>query len=207
MGTKRSLSEAAAELVRAAEMEVDVATQRQLIERLEELKESVDTKLDSIQQVVEQSSTNSTDSINTVNQNIVHLSDKIDLLNETMKNNQKMQSLEWAFQNAEYGSFDYFVPAGNGVVNSYSKRSSTTLVRNALMSFRKGVGRYIDDGLVADRDPSNRDEQRKEAFREQFRKKIVAQVYALTGVEPLLQKETDVSYTIHYSHLDHMEHD
>jgi len=197
-GAKMSLSEAAAELVRAAEMEVNVATQKKLSSSLEALKQSFDTKLNAIQQVVKQSSTNSDDKMNTVNQNIVNLTGKINTvnqnivdLNETMKHNQKMQTLEWALQNAEIGSFSYYEP------NSYSDKNSADLLRKVLLWFRRGEGCYIGDSTLQQSRYLN--EQQKEESREKFRKELAAQIYSLTGINPRLQKETDGGYAIYDS--------
>ena len=187
---KLSLSEAAAELVRAAEMEVDGATQRKLVTSLEALKESFDAKLNTIQQVVKQASSNSDDKIDTVNQNI-------DKLNETMKNDRKMQSLEWAIQNADVNCFDYYVPNANSCY--HTKTTSTVLIRNTLLWFRRGRGYYLDDGNIHDQDPAYLREQQKDEAKEKFRTKFVAQIYALTGVEPRLEKQTDGRYIIYYS--------
>jgi len=185
---KLSLSEAAAELVRAAEMEVDGATQRKLVTSLEALKESFDAKLNTIQQVVKQASSNSDDKINTVNQNI-------DKLNETMKNDRKIQSLEWAIQNADVNCFDYYVPNANS--RSHTQIASTGLIRAALLWFRRGLSCYLDDG--SNQDPAYLREQQKDEAKEKFRTKFVAQIYALTGVEPRLKKQTDGRYIIYYS--------
>jgi len=197
-GAKMSLSEAAAELVRAAEMEVNVATQKKLSSSLEALKESFDTKLNTIQQVVKQSSTNSDDKMTTVNQNIVNLTGKINTvnqniveLNETMKHTQKMQSLAWALQNADIGSFSYYDP------NSYSDKNSADLLRKVLLWFRRGHGCYIGDSMLQHSRYFN--EQEKEESREKFRKELAAQIYSLTGANPRWQKETDGRYAIYYS--------
>ena len=133
---------------------------------------------------VNQNIVNLTAKINTVNQNIVDL-------NETIKHTQKLQSLAWAIQNADIGSFSYYEP------NSYNSKNSAELLRKVLLWFRRGQGCYIGDSTLQDERYLH--DQKKEESREKFRQELAAQIYSLTGANPRLQKETDGRYAVYYS--------
>lgn len=190
------ISAAAEELVRAAGIEVDsssphhrASSQKLLATNLASLKESFDSKLDSISEIVDSSNKKFDAKIDVVNKNIADLKEvveeKIESLNETLQEHQKIQTLQWAIENTEYGSFDYYTEKRG------EKKSSKDLVKTILFRFRRGCGCYIEYGRTKESEPSTEKD---------FRDKLFNQVLQLTGVRPRLEKkEKDGRYCIYFS--------
>jgi RNA polymerase-binding transcription factor DksA len=188
-----SLSEAAAALVKAAQLDVaSTAQNKQLEASLEALKNSFDSKINSIQQVIQNSEKNFNDKINTLNQSVVNI------INENVKEVKneiailrKMQSLEWAIQNVAVGSFQYYSESGHPI-------NSSTIVLPVLCSFRTGLGHYMENGQMYHYFNRSQLSERKES-QAAFRTKFATYIHTLTGVKPRLVLEADGRYTIFYS--------
>jgi hypothetical protein len=124
--------------------------------------------------------------INAVNQNVCNLKDSIE-------RQTKMQSLEWAIQNMdlfESYSFQYYVrPLGSG-----DTKQSKYDAKHILLSFRQGYSCYIDDGDMAEYHHDSSEKTQSE-----FRDRLVNHIFALTGVEPRLERKDDARYIMFYS--------
>jgi TolA-binding protein len=111
MAPTDALSEAAAALVKAAQLDVaGTAQNQQLAANLESLKKSFDSSVHGIQQAIQNSEKNFNDKINTLNQKIDTLNGNVNEVKSEIATLRKMQGLEWAMQNIEVGSFLYYPP-------------------------------------------------------------------------------------------------
>jgi hypothetical protein len=178
------VSEAAAALVKAVELDMASTTHsRQLAASLKALKSSLDLNMNSIQQVIQNSEKNLVDKIKILNKNVNEVKNEISAL-------RKMQSLEWAIQNVEVGSFLCHLD-----LNQCSLINSSTIVLPVLCSFRCGVGAYIDTW------PGRHlsDASLLSRSLEEFTTKITMHIQTLTGVQPRLVLEADGRIHVYYS--------
>ncbi len=133
-GTKdiSKLTQAAEELIKAASSHVETTSLALSRDAVQELKKilltstSQESKLENVTSKLSELSTQ----ITTMNTQII-------TINQSIKRQTKRQSIDWAYANAEIGSFDY-----RDKTNGYKK--STELVRSILIFFRKGQGMYVD---------------------------------------------------------------
>lgn len=192
-----SLSEAAEELIRAATLVVETSSQRKDLS-------SLDAKINTVNQNICQLK----DQVTNVNASIEHqtkmlesqtkmLESQTNMLERQtnlLERQAKMQSLEWAIQNLvlfEGNSFRYFVQSTSGYRDVSESRND---VKDILVTFRQGLGRYINDG-----DMAAYQGQSSEKTKSEFRDKLVNYIYTLTGVKPRLKLEGNGKYAIYYS--------
>jgi len=136
---------------------------------------------------------NSVDSrIDTLNQQFEGLNNEMSSIQTTVNKDIKMRSLEWAMENVtNYGVFKY----RHATIEPNTIYESADLVRSVLLWFRKGFGTPIDNDIyISDK----RWEQPQEGEKELFRDKLSEQIYQLTGQKPRLVKKNG-TFIIHYS--------
>uniref|UniRef100_A0A7S2A325 Uncharacterized protein n=1 Tax=Trieres chinensis TaxID=1514140 RepID=A0A7S2A325_TRICV len=90
--------------------------------------------------------------------------------------------LQWAFNNSEHGSFNYY----HGGV--YNLHNSLDLIHDILVCFRRDVGYYINDRRMS-RKQSNlygdqATDEKNANSEKQFRDKLSTEIFDLTGTKP-----------------------
>ena len=130
---------------------------------------SIDKSLQQVKSSITSQTGNLVKSINELKEEVVDLSDTV--LEQT-----RIQSLQWAISNAELNCFNYYEKS--------SPLKSTSLVRSILFSFMTGRGYYINDKSLKSFYYSN------EVGEAEFRTALVSQIYELTGDKPRLEKDS-----------------
>ena len=171
------LTSAAEELIKAASAHVETTSIAIGQETVEELKK------------ISHGSTSIESKLNTLNQNVSSLETKtkvslaefsapmilyLDKVNKSISLQMKHQRLDWAFANADYGSFDFVDKSENYC----SPKPSTGIVKTLLSAFRQESGRYITSLAKYDAGKDGKAE---------FRAAIVEQLFALLGTKPRLE--------------------
>jgi len=202
---RERLAAAAAELLKAAQMDVDSASQQLLSSNLASLKESFDLNLNTLNQLITGLKRELDAKINTVNQNIASLKEELTKLNASITSQTKLQRLEWAIQNADIGTFGYNLYENK---SSYpTRKNSKDLVRQILLWFRRDRGYFFGDGSIGDLNLGNyynyvqekeRVDAENERMRADFRNALVEQIHALVGQKPRLEKKDGGRYCMYY---------
>lgn len=91
------------------------------------------------------------------------------------------QTLQWAIDHSQLGSFAYTEKDPNGYHYRNSHHESAALVKEILMVFMRRMGRWLGDSYYCDNDD--------EAGRQAFRDKLSMQIHQLTGQKPRFSKE------------------
>lgn len=173
------MTAAAEELVKAASMHVQNTTLshgRDTVQGLKtlssdnaKLKESFETKINTVNQ-----------NISNLNTNVCALKADVAALTGKIAQQTKTQSLEWAIANVSLvDEFKYEPKKGESFVRSHG------LIRDILLAFRQGEGYYIY-GMAVDnsgREHFYNEEARKTGV-QNFRTKLIAQIQKLTGIKP-----------------------
>lgn len=122
--------------------------------------------------------------LNTVNQQLKELHNKLE-------DSDKKRALEFAFENASFGSFEYCKG------NRYNEiMNSTDLVKTAILRFRRDQGYNLPDRAVMKDDYFRSDDPIRQ---KKFRDALVHQVYSLIGKKPRISLESDQkTYAIYY---------
>eukprot|EP00592_Proboscia_alata_P002718 CAMPEP_0194370292 /NCGR_PEP_ID=MMETSP0174-20130528/18565_1 /TAXON_ID=216777 /ORGANISM="Proboscia alata, Strain PI-D3" /LENGTH=200 /DNA_ID=CAMNT_0039147643 /DNA_START=112 /DNA_END=711 /DNA_ORIENTATION=+ len=187
--TKR-LAIAAEELVKAASMEVDSVTQLKLSSNLESLKESFDSKLNNVNQVVKTLSDKFDVGINKLDQNQGDIKNLLEKQNIIMTKQNKISNLQWAYAHCEMGAFQY-----KEIDNrNNSAKSSTELARKVISSFMTDKGMFVDDNNVSasfDCSYSQSKKEELEKSRQAFRDSLKVHISKLIGKEPRVAKFGD----------------
>jgi hypothetical protein len=121
---------------------------------------------------------------------------EITQLKEKIDAQTKNGRLQWALNYCVLGSFKYYSK------NSQVQLDSSELAQQALTSFRKGVGRHINDLGMQNYThlygPGS--EEKIAASEKEFREKFQTQIHQLLGVSPRVEIFGDtLKYAIHYS--------
>jgi hypothetical protein len=186
MASSSRLREAAEKLVEAAYLDVKVQGEsKETVAAIASLKESVDSKLNTLNQNIVNLNANMDAKINTLNQNVVNL-------NAKMEYDAKQDNLRWAIENSSANEFEYY-DADIG----YYKKKSGEFVRGILFWFRKGNGWFLPAKVSINQE--YRYEQNKEKAVADFHDKLVAQIHGLTGQKPRISVEANGKHAIHYS--------
>lgn len=194
--TKR-LAIAAEELVKAASMEVDCATQLKLSSNLESLKESFDSKLNTVNQVVKTLSDKFDVGIDKLDQNQDDIKSLLEKQNIIMTKQNKISNLQWAYAHCEMGAFQY-KDIGDG--NSGTK-SSTELARKVICFFMTDQGMFVDENNVSvsfDYYRSRNNKEELEKSRQAFRDSLKVHISKLIGKESRVAKHNNGKYAIWY---------
>ena len=100
-----------------------------------------------------------------------------------IKEESKKRSLEWAFDNAKYYSFEYYERDVDGVQNSED------LVCNIVTAFRQGFLSFsFGDCCLDDVYRFNASNEKIQESQKEFREALTNQLYELTGIEPRVVK-------------------
>lgn len=139
--------------------------------------QGLDTKLNTLNQ-----------HMSDLQQEIRGLQDQMTALKTAMNASEKKRALEFAFENAHFGSYRYNT-------SSSSNKESKDLVKSIVLAFRRGLGHYLPEGgyLQSIKWPRQCPENEK-----QFRDALLQQLSDLIGQSPRLVQEGD-RYIIHYS--------
>jgi hypothetical protein len=171
------VSKAAADLVKAALEQMEqtkVEIQEYTASNIKELKtESTALRSDM------------NNKINTLNQNVQNLIQKVDEMNTTIQTGNKKNNILGAFQRMDL--IDKFQ-----VSNGTEKMYSTDIVKLILISFAKDRGHYIEKYSMFTGLSSNEEGRKK-----QFKDKIVGQIHMLTGTKPLITEDGERVYIRH----------
>jgi hypothetical protein len=171
------ISKAAADLVKAALEQMEqtkVEIQEYTASNIKELKtESTALRSDM------------NNKINTLNQNVQNLIQKVDEMNTTIQTGNKKNNILGAFQRMDL--IDKFQ-----VSNGTEKMYSTDIVKLILISFAKDRGHYIEKYSMFTGLSSNEEGRKK-----QFKDKIVGQIHMLTGTKPLITEDGERVYIRH----------
>ena len=193
---------ATGELIKGATLVVEVASQKKdllsLDARINTVNQNICHMKDQVTLAVEASSQSMKESLDAkINKNICQLKDQVTKVNTSIEHQTKalesqtkvlerqtrVQSLEWAIQNIDLfddHSFEYCV--------SGYRRNIKTDARCIHLSFRQGLGHYIEDS-----------EDALEESKKTYRVKMANYIYLMTGVMPRLQLENNGKYAIYYS--------
>ena len=195
-GTKdiSKLTQAAEELIKAASSHVETTSLALSRDAVQELKKILQTStsqestLESLKESISSLEKNVSEMrthISTMNKEIISINQNIKL--QTMR-----QSLDWAYANADIGSFEYC----DSSTNSYhsSSKMSTELVRTILTLFRKGNGKYIDGYSKV---PAYYYGAAKDPEGVEFRDAIANQLEDLLGTKPRVVSQ-DGKWAIYY---------
>lgn len=193
------LTAAAAELLEAAGVEASAGIQKKMSADIVSLKDSIDAKLNTINQSLVTSRTHLDDKLNTSNQHIVNLETKLTSLEGSIVKESKLQALAFGIENAELQAFEYYEARENSSYYGYhNRKKSSDLVRSILFGFRRNIGWYLPDGAMGEIDKSANKEKWEQSNKD-FRDKLVTQIHSLLGTKPRVVKEKDGRYTIYYS--------
>mmetsp|Transcript_3144 Transcript_3144/g.4187 ORF Transcript_3144/g.4187 Transcript_3144/m.4187 type:complete len:201 (-) Transcript_3144:63-665(-) len=190
------IMKAAEALVQAASMEVDSVTQQKLSSNLDELKNSFDSKLNTVSQSMKASGENFDSKINTVNQHLTSLNQNLTSLKSEMEEvkdllakQEKRQKLEHIISSGTgFFCFDYY----DGGINT--RKSSNSLVKEILNNFALGFGYNLP--------PSAGTESGYHSINKTnaaFRTKLVSQLEKLIGHKPRLVDNGDGKYAVYYN--------
>jgi len=174
------ISAAAEELVKAACMDADISSQQKLTSELASLKDTLKGRLDKV-------STQLDTSQQKLSSELASLKTQLDTLNANIQRQTKVQSLQWAIQNASIESFQYR--------SKHGPEDSANLVQGILLSFRQDRGHYLPmDAYISDYGHCTEESKKK------FQDSLVAQIYTLTGVKPVIKiGSNDKDLAIYYS--------
>ena len=173
------LTSAAEELIKAASAHVEttsIAIGQETVEVLKKISHgstSIESKLNTLNQNVSSLETKTHGKLAEISTQMILYLDKV---NQSIFLQMKHQRLDWAFANADYGSFD-FVDRSENYCNY---KPSTVIVKAITSMFRKDSGRYITN-LAKYRTDAGKDEKAE------FRAAIVEQLFALLGTKPRLE--------------------
>ena len=128
------------------------------------------------------------DKLNTTNQTLADIKQGLaDLKQET----NKVRSLEFAFQNAGHGSFEYYT-AGD-------RKNSSDLVQYIVLVFRRECGGILPDGYLRYVSSGTSEDEKKKLGKD-FRDALVTQLHLLTGIKSrLVFNEEKKQYCVYYS--------
>lgn len=190
------LTAAASELLEAAGIEVSSGRQQKISTDIVSFKESVDAKLNTVNQTLVTSRTHIDDKLNSINQHVVNLEERMASLEKQVTTQSKMQSLEFAMDHTKLDSFQFYLESKDSYAYVQTQQSCD-FVTNILMSFRRNFGYYLPGGTMTQirRD----DQERWEKSNEEFRNKLITQIHTLTGTKPRVVKEADGRHAIYYS--------
>jgi hypothetical protein len=169
--TTDKLKAAAEELVKAAYLGTNAEVNKEIIEAInlgtDSLKE-LETHL-----VAWKSSMD--DKANTVHQNMDNLKDALAKVDDKVSELKRAQLLAAGIKNCAYNSFDY--------VAEGSRKKSENLIRTILFAVQKGPTwcAFLPDDAVLEQHYCREETRKKQ---QEFRDKLVDQIYALTGVKP-----------------------
>lgn len=194
--TSPGLAAAAEALVRAATEEVEntaLSLGRETVDGLKKIssdnvyfKESFDAKINTVNQNI----ANMTEAITAMKKEVMNLNDSVLLQN-------KRQTIEWAISNAEVNEFTYYEKDAN----YGNRKTSTAFIKCVLLSFRRGIGWYIDNRAMAEyqNEQYYHDAKAKnEASEQKFRDTLSSRIHDLTGVKPRVAK-SEGKWAIFYS--------
>jgi hypothetical protein len=146
------------------------------------LNESLGLKIDALNDSVYGVNLN----VNILNDTMHATNQNVNYLRAEVKKQAKTNALHLAIQNCVYNSFQYRIETDT--------KSSEDLVRRILFSFQQDHGYTIprNAGIEYNADDKSRQE---------FRDKLVNQLYQLTGVKPriVFQATTSQTYVVYYS--------
>mmetsp|Transcript_24522 Transcript_24522/g.44347 ORF Transcript_24522/g.44347 Transcript_24522/m.44347 type:complete len:192 (-) Transcript_24522:177-752(-) len=181
------ITAAATELLEAAGIEVASSRQQKISTDIVSFKESVDAKLNTVNQTLVTSRAHIDDKLNSISQHVVNLEERTAYLEEQVANQTKLQALAFAMDHAEQGSFTY------RTYTSYSTQQSSALIPGIVLSFRRNMGNYIPEGKV---ESGEGDESTQ---KKNFHEALINQIHSLTGTKPKIQKGANGNYAIYYS--------
>ena len=179
----------AEELVKASYLNLKVEAfaevQKETINTIKEvetqitnLKDSNDSKLDSI------------------NEKLVQVSIKAELLvvqlqsmNTTLSSISENSALEWAIDHSNHDFFTYKLRNEEGHTE---KHSGGILIRQILFAFRQGIGIFLPENATLIDDSELGENETKE-----FETEIVYTIHRLTGKKPII-KDLDAKRVIYY---------
>jgi hypothetical protein len=179
------LTAAATELLEAAGIEVASSRQQKISTDIVSFKESVDAKLNTVNQTLVTSRAHIDDKLNSISQHVVNLEERTASLEEEVAYQTKLQAFAFAIDHAEQGSFTY------RTYNSYSTQQSSALIPGIVLSFRRNMGNYIPDGRSGEGDESTQ--------KKNFHEALINQIHSLTGTKPKIQLEANGKYAIYYT--------
>jgi hypothetical protein len=185
MSHQPSVSEAAEALVRAACLDLKVQNDAASSAKVVAAIASLGTKIDATAKATKEMKASTDDKLNSVTQHLGDVKSSLDALKSSVDAASAMRSLEFAFDHADIGSFQYHA--------DQTFILSKDLVKNMLLSFRQDRGHYLPKNarLVSYTSSSN--------SQTEFENKLIAQIYNLTGVKPCIVDSSDGRRIIYYS--------
>jgi len=133
------------------------------IKEVEKHLQNIDSKLDLINRII--------------NLKTDQLASNVQSIINTLSSSDERSKYNWALDHANYGSFFYLVK------NEKGKRTSSCLIKEVMISFRKGNGHYLPQNARQFKHDINATKTDQTAFET----RLVNAIFDLTGEKPVIK--------------------